>query len=312
MLDFHELYGIDVFGALPLDVCIISKPYLLDRASITKDGSVLLFLLPYYTHGGEGGNVSMYAAAEDYHAYCRDLFDDVCSRLSRLCPDAKFCGYADHAPIYEVDAAAKAHLGVYGKNGLLISAAYSSFVFIAGIYTSLPAAEWENLVCGVKYPDDGDNNYEPRRCPDCGRCRSACPANAILDLGRIDTEKCLSAVTQKKKLTEADETAVAGAEYVWGCDICQLVCPYTVAAKAAGTLETPLSYFKEKLIKTLDEDTLTALAEKGQFGRRAFSWRGEETVRRNLRLHDKTDTEINDTEKDFTNNDHYLDRKTED
>ncbi len=282
-LDLHELYGIDVCGALPLDVCIISKPYLLNRAGIGTDGSVLLFLLPYYTRGGEGGNVSMYAAAEDYHGFCRELFSDVCARLSLLCPGGVFCGYADHAPVYEVDAAAKAGLGVYGKNGLLLSRAYSSFVFIAGIYSSIPAAKWEDLVCGVKLPD----SFEPRYCPDCGRCRDACPAHAIMDKGRIDTEKCLSAVTQKKRLTEADESAVADAEYVWGCDICQLVCPYTVAAKAAGTLETPLSYFKEKLIKTLDMHTLDELSRDGEFERRAFSWRGEATVRRNLRLREK-------------------------
>lgn len=280
MIDLHELYGVELYGAIPLSECVIAKPYLLERAGITSDGSALLILLPYFTHGGEGGNVSMYAAAEDYHAFCRELFSDLCARLSGICPDAKFAGYADHSPIYEVAAAAKAGLGVYGENGLLITREYSSFVFIAGIYTDYPAAIWPKIVSNVELR----STFEAKSCVKCGACRDACPTRAILGGGRIDAEKCLSAITQKKRLTDEDEAAVSAAEYVWGCDICQLACPYTAAARAAGTLETPLSYFKDKLIKTLDGKTLDELEADGGFDRRAFSWRGEAPIRRNINL----------------------------
>ena len=285
MIDFYGFFGIDTFGAIPLSECVIVKPYLLEREGLPTDGSgsVLLFLLPYYTKSGEGGNVSMYAVAEDYHEYARMLFSELCPRLRELAPEAHFAGYADHSPILEVDAAAKAGLGVYGENGLLISKPYSSFVFIGGIYTDLDVSAWERMVCGVKVRDA----YVPGRCCGCGACRASCPAGAIGELGHIDRERCFSAVTQKKRLTENDEKAVADAEYVWGCDICQLVCPMTKAVRAAGTLETPLSYFKQKLIKTLDEGTLSALCGSGEFSRRAFSWRGADVVRRNLRLRDK-------------------------
>lgn len=285
MIDFNGFFGIDTFGVIPLSECIIAKPHLLERSGLPTDGSgsALLFLLPYYTKDGEGGNVSMYAVAEDYHEYTKTLFSELCPRLRELAPEAHFAGFADHSPILEVDAAAKAGLGVYGENGLLISKSYSSFVFIGGIYTDLDVRAWEHLVCGVRLRD----GYVPGRCCGCGACRAACPAGAIGERGHIDRERCFSAVTQKKRLTESDEKAVADAEYVWGCDICQLVCPMTKAARAAGTLETPLSYFKQKLIKTLDEGTLSALCGSGEFSRRAFSWRGESAIERNLRLRDK-------------------------
>ena len=287
MLDLQKLYGIAAFAPIPLSECVINKPYLLDRAGLPSDGrgSALPFLLPYYTAGGEGGNVSMYAVAEDYHRYCASLFEDMVGRLSALSPGGRFAGFADHAPIFEVDAAAKAGLGFYGDNGLLISREYSSFVFIGGIYTDADADAWHTLVSGANVR----GSFEPEHCPGCGMCRSSCPAGAIGERtpegrGHIDRERCLSAVTQKKKLTAEDEDAVAGAEYVWGCDVCQLVCPFTKAARAAGTLETPLSYFKEKLIKTLDEKTLCELIKAGTFGTRAFAWRGEGVALRNLHL----------------------------
>ncbi len=292
MLDLGELYGIEAAAAIPLSECAVVKPYLLERAGLPTDGegSALLFLLPYYTAGGEGGNVSMYSVAKDYHAYCRELFDDLCPRLSKMLPTAKFVGYADHSPIFEVDAAAKAGLGVRGENGLLISREYSSFVFIGGIYTDTDAAAWRNLVAGIRTR----GTYEPQNCIGCGACRAACPTKAIGERGHIDRDACLSAVTQKKKLSAEDEDAVAGAEYVWGCDICQLVCPYTRAAREAGTLETPLSYFREKLIKSLDEKTLSQLVMTGEFESRAFSWRGETVVERNLHLREGKESEDRD------------------
>ncbi len=290
MLDLKALYGIEAFAPIPLAECTIQKPYLLERAGISAgSGSALLFLLPYYTAGGEGGNISMYAVAEDYHRYCETLFADIAPRLSQLLPGAKFKGFADHSPIREVEAAARAGLGIMGENGLLISEKYSSFVFIGGIYTDAGADAWEALVGA--WPR---GSYEPGRCPGCGECMRACPAHAILGGGHIDRERCFSAVTQKKKLADGDGDGIAGAEYIWGCDVCGLACPYTRAARAAGTLETPLQYFREKLIKTLDESTLSDLVMSGEFERHAFSWRGEGVVRRNLRLREGKDHEDRD------------------
>ncbi|MCD7712321.1 MAG: hypothetical protein LUJ25_06345, partial [Firmicutes bacterium] len=142
MISLYELYKIKYAAPVPLSHCRINKRYLLDREGIGEDGSALLFLMPYYKRASFGGNVSMYAAARDYHLFFKSLADDL---IPRLCDgtekDAKFAAYADHSPISEMYAAAIAGLGVLGENGLLINYEYSSFCFIGGIYSRIAHTE---------------------------------------------------------------------------------------------------------------------------------------------------------------------------
>ena len=253
---------IECFAPLPLSACKVQKPYLLKRAGIT-DGTVFMLAVPYYTPFCNSAlrNLSAYAVATDYHLFFEKLFAELMFQLSSYYPQHRFAGFADHSPIDEVDAAAKAGLGVIGKNGLLLTEQYSSYVFLGELITdaSLPVQAHPIAVC-----------------ENCGACYAACPMQ--------HGGECRSALTQKKgALSAEEEKQLSLHPLVWGCDICQEVCPYTKRAIEKGTIYSPIPFFEQAPIATLTTQKLEELLDT-EFSSRAYSWRGKETILRNLRL----------------------------
>ena len=257
---------LDCFGFLPLDDCKIMRPYLLERVNISR-GSVVLFAIPYYTHACDGKrNLSTYAVSDDYHLYFKTLSDRLLSVLRAEFPQNRFAAFADHSPIDERTAAAAAGLGVLGKNGLLITEKYSSYVFLGEILTDAA------LAC---------KPLPIRSCLDCGACKRVCPLN----IG--ECQECLSSLTQRKGTLSSDEEQIL-LKYgsVWGCDLCQEVCPHTKKAKQNGTLYTPISFFSKNSLPVLTRSILLAMDDEA-FAARAYSWRGKEVILRNLALAEK-------------------------
>ncbi|MBQ7380020.1 MAG: DUF1730 domain-containing protein [Clostridia bacterium] len=252
--------GLLVGSVISLSDCRVLRPYLLERAGIS-DGSVIMLAVPYAVPC-KTRTVSMYAVAKDYHAYFAMLFESVLSALRTEYPDHVFAGFADHSPIAEVETACKAGLGVMGSNGLLLTHKHSSYVFLGEIITSMPC----------------DSSAQPiSHCPDCGACRRACPVD-------LTKEQCLSDLTQKKGALDAQEIAqLRSHPYVWGCDICQDACPFTAAAKKAGTLYTTVPYFQQDLIPSPDLAILRGMSDE-DFSHRAYSWRGRHTICRNIMI----------------------------
>ena len=165
--------GIEYVSAIPLENCQIKKPYLLQKAGIDAEkANVILFAVPYYAGKNEDRNISLYSVSRDYHLYFSLLFERIIPKLKKVFPDGTFVGFSDHSPIDEVHAAAAAGLGIIGKNHLLITEKYSSFVFIGSIITDIP--------CESFYE-------EPKECENCGKCASACPCG-------LDIKKCISAL----------------------------------------------------------------------------------------------------------------------
>lgn len=279
-LDLQNEFKIKYSAVLPLSSCDILKPHLLTRYGLGEEGSVLLFLVPYFTKRALGGNISCYAAGRDYHAFFSEISEKLKKRLSELLPEKKFVSFADHSPINEKLAAASAGLGVIGNHSLLINPEYSSFIFIGGIYSEISVCAWKELLSGTEFPE----KTEIRHCSGCKKCERSCPASCISADGGIDPVLCLSAISQKKSLTKEEEDAMTHAPFIWGCDVCQLVCPMTENAIRNGTIETPFDEFREDLIPNIDKDLLDELTSSGEFERRAFSWRGSAVLYRNLKL----------------------------
>ncbi len=262
---------IEKCATLPFSECRVTLPRLLEKEEGFVPQSAILFLIPYFD--GFPKNLSAYAASEDYHLFVKELWERLSPKLADLFPRYHFRIYADHSPIDERHAAVRAGLGVFGKNGLLLTPEFSSFQFIGEILTDAPV---EVLGDSPLFPISG--------CENCGACLAACPTGVL----RGETEDCLSAITQKKgELTEEGKDLMRRVGTVWGCDECQRVCPYTRRAQEAGTLNTPIPFFKENRMENLTQASLSRMDDEA-FRRRAFSWRGRKTIERNLTLFDET------------------------
>ncbi len=221
--------------------------------------SIIVALFPYRLEDYGERNISKYAVVPDYHKVCTEKLERVCEGLKKLYPDNNFACFADNSPIRETVAANLAGLGTIGKNGLLISETYGSYVFIAEIVTDLelsPSLPCEDV------------------CLECDLCVKNCPSGAIKN-GRIEQQICLSYITQKKgTLTEDEQKLVKKGGMVWGCDICSDVCPMN-----KNTHSTNLKEFQTDTVFKVDYPE-----NNREIQDRAFGFRGAEVIRRNLTL----------------------------
>lgn len=225
----------------PKSVIVACFPYLLDEESYRNR------------------NISKYAVVEDYHNVALNRLETAISKLRELYPKNNFAAFADNSPIPEVKAACLAGLGVRGMNSLLITEKYGSYVFIGEIVTDL------QLEAADK---------DEKSCIKCGRCLIKCPSGALCEKG-FQKELCLSEITQKKsELSEKEKQLMLECGCVWGCDICQDVCPMN---KNAAKTE-----IEEFLSSPVAHISLGCSLEG-----RAYEWRGRRVIERNIYLNQK-------------------------
>jgi len=222
--------------------------------------SVIVAVFPYLLPGEyyAGRNTSRYAVPRDYHEVCGARLESACALLRAAFPGQAFRPHCDSTRLPEVALAVQAGLGARGRHGLLITKEYGSWVFLGGIATSarLPA---------VHRPPS------PVSCGHCGACARACPAGALGADG-FCREKCLSHITQRRgTLTPKEQALLRRAGTAWGCDLCQEACPHNRGARIA-----PLPEFLLDPIARVTKDTPLA--------GRAYAWRGEAILRRNVRI----------------------------
>ena len=233
------------------------------RSCITNEkraegfSSCLIAVFPYFC-GERDGRISLYARFRDYHEVLTEALNDAAERfLPESCRVWRAC--ADVSPINEVRAAALAGLGCIGKNGLLITPEYGSYVFIGEILLPFEINSEKAEIGG---------------CTECGRCVSACPTGALEGKG-----ECLSALTQKKRLTPEEEAVIFKCGMQWGCDVCQKVCPMNENVK-----KTAIPDFTGKTVSEITEFDTRDLSDDGikeKYAGRAFLWRGAQVLRRN-------------------------------
>lgn len=248
--------GITNVGMLPLEECDIINHRILPADA----KSVILFSIPYrsVTEIPNDG-FSEYSRIYDYHKFCSRLYERTIE-LMNSATGYSFYGFCDHSPVNEKLAIAKCGLGVIGRNSLYIDNEYGSFVFIGSIIT--------NATCNFAATDICS-------CINCGKCIEACPNGAIIDLG-IDRYKCLSGISQKKNKSDEEKLLLKNNNIVWGCDICQNVCPHNQTAKIS-----PIQYFKNTRIKNINKEFVENLSES-EFNKYAFSYKGKKIVLDNI------------------------------
>jgi epoxyqueuosine reductase len=173
---------------------------------------------------GPEGNVARYARGDDYHRVVRSLLKEVGADLRVSSPPGthvRVC--VDTAPLLEREIALRAGLGFIGKNGLLIVPGVGSHVVLGELLTDVPLGS-----PGAEPVVSPELGFD--ECGDCRACLDSCPTGAFLAPPTLDARKCLSYLTIEKRgpLDAWEEESLDGR--LFGCDVCQDVCPWNAAA----------------------------------------------------------------------------------
>jgi len=235
--------------------------------------SVITLLLNYYpskTQTAGIPRIAKYAYGKDYHEVIRAKLNDLMKLIKINIGDINGRGFVDSAPVLERTWAQRSGLGWIGKNGNLINKQGGSFFFIATLITDLE----------LDYDAPAAKDY----CGTCTKCIDACPTDAIADAKVIDGSKCISYFTIELK----DQLIPAAmkdkfANWMFGCDICQDVCPWNRFSTA--TREPSFQPLAEILSFSLkDWEDLTEESFKKVFRDSALKRSKFSGIKRNLRF----------------------------
>lgn len=208
--------------------------------------SVITLLMNYYPGQQQQEatpRISKYAWGEDYHEVIRPKLNELLLRIREQIGAVEGRGFVDSAPVLERSWATLSGAGWIGKNGNLISKQSGSFFFIATLIVDLEL--------------DYDDPFAKDFCGTCTKCIDACPTDAILPDKTINGSKCISYFTiELKDMLIPDEMKGKFADWMFGCDTCQDVCPWNRFSKAGN--EPAFSPLPEILnLKTHEWEALT-------------------------------------------------------
>lgn len=182
--------------------------------------SVITLLKNYYPDKQQQNNspkIARYAWGKDYHEVIRAQLKELLAEINQEIGTVNGRGFVDSAPVLERAWAVKSGLGWVGKNGNLISKQNGSYFFIATLIVDLP----------LLYDDPYSKDY----CGTCTQCIDACPTDAILPNKEINGSKCISYYTIELKEALSQQTSINTDNWLFGCDICQEVCPWNRFSK---------------------------------------------------------------------------------
>lgn len=212
----------------------------------------------------------------DYHHVLKDKLTRLADGIKALCEDypLEHKAMVDTGALVDTAVARRAGIGFIGKNGLVISKEYGSYMYLGELITNLDIEP------------DSPVDYD---CGDCTRCLDACPTSCLIGDGSMDAQRCLSFQTQDKGMM-ALEFRKKIKTVIYGCDICQICCPYNKGLNnpLASAIDPDLAH--PELIPFLE---LTNSTFKEKFGMIAGAWRGKNILQRNAIIalanaHDKT------------------------
>jgi epoxyqueuosine reductase len=192
--------------------------------------------------------ISRYALGRDYHKVMRSRLQSLCDRIAAEIGTFGYRVFTDSAPVLEVQLAQKAGLGWRGKHTLLLSREAGSWFFLGEIYTNLP----------LPVDEPGQNH-----CGTCRACLDICPTQAIVAPYSVDARRCISYLTIELKGSIPQELRPLIGNRVYGCDDCQLVCPWNKFAQISREPDFQVRH-------GLDDVTLVEL----------FGWEKEEFLAR--------------------------------
>ena len=238
-----------------------------DPTRIMPDARVAVVALTNYYHGSADGPVAQYAWSSDYHQVLGARLESLAAAIREIAPGTATRCYVDAGPVPERELAQRAGLGWIGKNMMLIHPEIGSFTFIGVVLTDAALAP--------------DLPFEADRCGTCRRCLDACPTNAFAGPRDLDARACISYLTIEHRGAFTDEQRRSVGTWVFGCDVCQDVCPWNVSF-AQVTADPDLAPRAEvampdlRRLLDIDEEEFTR-----RYGDTAFERPGSTGMRRN-------------------------------
>lgn len=233
--------------------------------------SVITLLLNYYPEKEQvtgAPKISKYAYGNDYHEVIRDKLKQFLLQIKEQIGEVHGRGFVDSAPVLERAWAKKAGIGWIGKNGNLITKQSGSFFFIATLIVDLE----------LQYDDAFVKDY----CGTCTKCIDNCPTDAILPGKVVDGSKCISYFTiELKDALIPDKMKGKFDNWMFGCDVCQDVCPWNRFSKSTEEINfTPIPeilYLTSSDWEALTEETFKSIFKNSPLKRAKF-----DGIKRNL------------------------------
>lgn len=231
--------------------------------------TIVSIAFPYLTSKEIKDNgFSVYTKGFDYHYVVNKYLDNICKIIESYGGMAKT--FVDSNSLPERYIAFLAGVGFIGKNNLLINKKYGSYVFLGEIITDL------------KFYDEDKGSLKDlnsfKECGECTKCYDACPTKAINNYKK-NSNICLSYLTQKKDLESWQMEKLNGR--IFGCDTCQLICPYNIEKELSKIKEfNPLNFMKNDN----NDDFIIDMNNsdfKETFKKTSCGWRGKNVLKRN-------------------------------
>lgn len=221
---------------------------------------------PEKIKGEKRGQFARASWGTDYHFILLDKLKELIAYIQSEIQNEsfEFKPMVDTGELVDVAVAQRAGLGFVGRNGLLITEEFGSYVYLGEVITNIPFE-----------PDQPMEN----QCGECTRCLDLCPTSALLGEGRMNAKRCLSYQTQTKGMMPI-EFRPKIRNIIYGCDICQEVCPFNKGKDFHFHDEMEPD---PELVKPLLKPMLTISNRefKEKFGKLAGSWRGKKPLQRN-------------------------------
>jgi epoxyqueuosine reductase len=213
--------------------------------------------------------VSAYAYGLDYHTVLKQQMTALRDVLRRKNPMFSCRSFVDTAPLHERYLAVRAGLGWIGKNGMLVNRELGPQTFIAVMLTGTDVRS--------------DAHPAPNLCGSCRLCLQACPSQALLDNGLLDSRRCFSyrTIEAHRAVNPHISPVNATPRYIFGCDICQNICPYSASVKPRNHHDMQLLPPLTTLTATDWQDMATAQFEQ-LFASSAILRAGVEGMKKNV------------------------------
>jgi epoxyqueuosine reductase len=187
-------------------------------AAVLAEVRSVVMVVMNYGPGSGGSGVARYARGADYHDVLRARLNCLLAWVQAEVPGCRGRGVVDTAPLLERDFARRAGLGWFGKNTMLLSKDLGSYLFLGALLLDLDLA--------------ADSPHETSHCGTCTACLDACPTQAFPEPGVLDSRRCISYLTIELRGPVPEELRAGIGDWLFGCDVCQEVCPWNRKAPA--------------------------------------------------------------------------------